>query len=104
MKNTSHSAIHVWLNESIITEEKAYIHIKDRGFLLGDGIFETCKVQNGQIKFFNEHYERLMHSTNSLLIPFEYERSQLKKMCVDLIKTNWLENESASMRIDLEAL
>ncbi len=93
--------MYIILDERIIAEEKAYIHIKDRGFLLGDGLFETCKVQNGQIEFFDEHYERLAHSANALMIPFEYEPSAFKKMCVDLIKINELENNPASMRITL---
>ena len=88
-------------SEEIISEEKANIHIKDRGFLLGDGLFETCKVQNGQIEFFYEHYERLVDSANALMIPFEYESSEFKKMCMDLIKINKLEKESASIRITL---
>lgn len=89
------------INDNIITEEDSYIHIKDRGFLLGDGLFETCKVQNGQIEFFDDHYERLAHSANALMIPFEYEKLVLKKRCVDLIKINGLENKSASIRITL---
>lgn len=36
--------MHLFLNDSMIPEEKASIHIKDRGFLLGDGLFETLKV------------------------------------------------------------
>ena len=93
--------MHVLINDNIITEEKAYIHTKDRGFLLGDGIFETLKVQDGHIEFFEAHYKRLQNSSTALFIPFQYELSTLKKMCLTLIKENGLETGSASMRITL---
>ncbi len=93
--------MNVILNEKIIPEEKAHIHIKDRGFLLGDGLFETCKVQSGHIEFFDSHYERIANSARALLISFEYEKEDLKSKCVELIKKNELETGSASMRISL---
>ncbi|MCX7121681.1 MAG: aminotransferase class IV [Gammaproteobacteria bacterium] len=93
--------MHAFINRTIITEEKAYIHIKDRGFLLGDGIFETLKVQNGHIEFFDAHYERLKYSAATLFIQFEYEADFLKNICLKLLKKNKLENGIASIRITL---
>lgn len=95
--------MHILINGDIITEEEAYIHIKDRGFLLGDGVFETLKVQDGQIEFFEAHYERLKNSAAALFILFPYECNILKKMCLELIRENGFENcgSSASMRITL---
>ena len=93
--------MHVLINDHIISEEKAYIHIKDRGFLLGDGVFETLKVQNGHIEFFEAHYERLKDSAITLFIPFDYNTSTLKTMCLALIKENKLDHSIASMRITL---
>ena len=93
--------MHVFINDCIIPEEKAYIHIKDRGFMLGDGIFETCKVQNGHIEFFREHYNRLLDSANALFIPFHYKFDELKKICHELIEANDLMNKTSAMRITL---
>ena len=39
----------VLLNKKFIEEEKATISIKQRACLFGDGIFETCRVENGKI-------------------------------------------------------
>lgn len=93
--------MYVLINDHIISEEKAYIHIKDRGFLLGDGIFETLKIQNGCIEFFDAHYERLKYSANTLFIPFHYNANELKTMCLALVKENDLTHSIASMRITL---
>ena len=93
--------MYVFLNNEIISDEKPYIYIKDRGFLLGDGIFETIKVQNGQIVFFDEHYRRLENSAKFLSIPMPYSQSSLKESCTTLIKKNNLYDSSAAMRITL---
>lgn len=45
------------------------IAISDRGLQYGDGVFETIKIQNGQPRFISQHYQRLQHSCNRLLIP-----------------------------------
>lgn len=93
--------MHVFINDCIIPEEKAYIHIKDRGFLLGDGIFETCKVQNGHIEFFDAHYKRLFDSAKTIFIPLNFSADALKKICQELVIKNKLMNKTAAMRITL---
>lgn len=93
--------MHISINGTIITEEKAYIHIKDRGFLLGDGIFETCKVQNGHIQFFDEHYSRLEDSAKKLFISFNYSAEEIKKICDQLIQINNLGSDDSVIRITL---
>lgn len=93
--------MHLFLNDSIIPEEKASIHIKDRGFLLGDGLFETLKVQNGHIEFFDTHYKRLSDSAKAIFIPLNFSADALKKICQELIIKNELINKTAAMRITL---
>ena len=39
----------VWLNGVFCTAESARIDIRDRGFTLGDGVFETLRVKDGRI-------------------------------------------------------
>ena len=38
----------LWLNGNLVPAEEAQIDPRDRGFLLGDGVFETIRPQNGQ--------------------------------------------------------
>lgn len=58
-----------WLNGSFLDGEIA-IHIADRGFLLGDGVFETLLVERGAPAFLDEHLARL--------------KSGLKTLCMEL--------------------
>lgn len=49
----------VYLDHAFISEEEAKISCFDRGFLLGDGVYATLKVENGSPLFLERHLERL---------------------------------------------
>lgn len=72
----------------------------DRGFLLGDGLFETIKVENGHLLFFQEHYHRLATSALKLEIPFKFSLLELKGQCKRLLEINRFLT-TASLRITL---
>lgn len=72
----------------------------DRGFLLGDGLFETIKVENKHLLFFQEHYQRLATSALKLEIPFELSLIELKGQCRRLLEINRFA-KTASLRITL---
>ena len=53
---------------------------ENRGFLYGDGFFETLIVKNGQLQFFEDHYERMSYAAYQLnLNPFP-SVNRLKKL------------------------
>lgn len=91
----------VFINEQFFNEREAFIPVNDRGFLLGDGLFETLKSVNGKIAFFNHHYDRLKASAEFLNIPLNYTEEQLKEICLELLKLNHLINHSCAIRITL---
>lgn len=49
----------VWLDGKIVAQEEAHISVMDRGFLLGDGLFETILIQEGRPFDLEAHLERL---------------------------------------------
>lgn len=59
---------YVYLNGEYILENEASISINDRGFLFGDGVFSTLKVDEGKIEFFKPHVKRLAASCRELNI------------------------------------
>lgn len=48
---------------------EAGVPIHDRGFLLGDGVYDTCRVFEGSYFRFEEHARRLHDSADVLAIP-----------------------------------
>jgi branched-chain amino acid aminotransferase len=89
----------VVLNKELIDESKASISIWDRGFLLGDGIFETLKFADGQIEFLEEHWSRLKNSSEVTGINIPLSQTEAESLIRDLVKANEL--DSAAIRLTL---
>lgn len=60
----------VWLNGALLDEEAARISPFDRGFLLGDSVFETLRVYRGRAHALGEHLARLKGSCDATRLPF----------------------------------
>lgn len=52
----------VHLNGKLLPEGRAHISINDRGFLLGDGVYETLRVYRGRPFLLDDHLKRLSAS------------------------------------------
>jgi len=53
-------------NFKILPIENTYLSVLDRGFLLGDGLFETIRAYSGDLPFWHPHIERLKASMEQL--------------------------------------
>ena len=53
-------------NGDLISNDQPIFKISNRVFKYGDGIFETLKIANSKIIFFDDHYFRLMASMRML--------------------------------------
>ena len=60
----------IWRN-GIIVDSLGAINADDRGVTLGDGVFETIAVINGEPLRLDKHISRLSHSAAVLGIPFD---------------------------------
>ncbi len=57
-----------------------HIHILDRGLQYGDGLFETLRVQSGQVPLWSYHWQRLQKGCQRLAIPVPEENILLQEM------------------------
>lgn len=55
-----------WLDGQIVNADQAHIALTDRGFTLGDGLFETLLWTGHDIRFFDDHMARLSASAAKL--------------------------------------
>jgi len=78
----------VFLNGQFVPEEQAVVPVNDRGFLYGDGLFETMRVFNGRPFRKAQHLERMVRGANYLKIPMPYTAKQLQHFAEDLIEQN----------------
>jgi branched-chain amino acid aminotransferase len=70
----------------VIQDSDLQLTVSNRSFLYGDGIFETLKIVNNKILFFEDHYFRLMASMRivrmeiPMIFTMEYLEEQILKL------------------------
>lgn len=91
----------VYLNNQFVDAKDAVIPITDRGILLGDGVFETLRVDEGFIEGFRFHYRRFEASALIMGIPMPQTRSAIGKIVLQLLEKNNLFDKQAVVRMTL---
>ncbi len=76
-------------NGEIIEAGKIPLNSRNRSFRYGDGLFETIRIVEGKICFFNDHFDRLQDGFKVLeLSNFRFSKSQLLDHLNHLISLN----------------
>ena len=78
----------VFLNGEFVPEQRAVVSIFDRGFLYGDGLFETIRVFNGKPFRWTHHLERLQRGAAYLKINAPFSVDALRGFADELVRKN----------------
>ncbi len=89
----------VFLNGNFLPEADAVVPLNDRGFLLGDGLFETIRVAQGRPFRLAQHLERLARGADFLKIKLPFTAKEIQKFAGELIGKNNLPD--AVLRVTL---
>jgi len=77
-----------YLNGEIVPESKATISIRDRGFLLGDAVFDTTRTFGHKIFRLEEHLDRLFRSLKYLRIDPGMTKDDLANLTMQVLEAN----------------
>jgi branched-chain amino acid aminotransferase len=91
--------VRVWLNGDLVEGGAARIDPSDRGFLLGDGLFETMRASGGVVPLLSRHLARLRTAAASLELPVPSADEAIAAACRDLLAANGLDD--AALRLTL---
>ncbi len=92
----------VWLNGELLDADSARIDPSDRGFLLGDGVFETMAARDGKIVFADLHFDRLARGAKALEMALPYSVSDLNAAITSLLEeTGRTDSNRAAVRLTL---
>lgn len=91
----------VYMNGAFIEESTARIAPSDRGFTLGDGVFDTLRAEDGVPQHAEQHFRRLLGHAAQLHIPVKQTAADLTAMAQELLLQNKLAAGSASVRTTL---
>ncbi|WP_299365564.1 aminotransferase class IV [Winogradskyella sp.] len=91
-------------NGNLTEDVSSKITSENRGYKYGDALFETLKVVNGSIFFWEDHYFRLMASMRIMRmeIPMHFTMEFLEAEILKTVEANHLANASARVRLNVD--
>lgn len=78
----------VYLNGEFLPADKAQVSVYDRGYLLGDGVYEVIPVYAGKAFLLERHLQRLQNSLHGVRIENPHSNEQWTQIIEDLIAKN----------------
>ena len=91
----------IFLNGRLTTSVEARIDPADRGFLLGDGVFETLSCLAGRPVFLDRHLKRLTDGADALGIPPLLGADRIAEAVLETLAASDLARSDAVVRITL---
>jgi len=84
--------------------ENTQLALENRGYTWGDALFETLKVVNSKILFWEDHYFRLMASMRILRmeIPMTFTMEFLEQEILNTIQANNLSSSAVKVRFNVD--
>lgn len=82
----------IWINGRLCNRKEAKVSVFDRGFLYGDGVFETMRSYAGAVFMLTRRLERLFNALGFLKIRPPYSRTDLEKAIYRTLSANGLKN------------
>lgn len=84
----------VYLNGAFVPKEEAFVSVDDRGFLLGDGVYEVAPFYEGVPFYLDRHLRRLRRSLDAIRVDFD--TAGLEETLRRLVALNELERADRS--------
>ena len=81
-------SIKVYVNGDIVHRDQAKVSVFDSGFLLGDGIWESFRLDNGKLAFESQHMYRLRESAKALDMDLGMTDQEILNAIYDTIQAN----------------
>ncbi len=90
-------------NGEIVKDEMATLSFKNRGYNYGDALFETIRVINGEVIFWEDHYFRLMSGMRIMRmeIPMSFSPEYLEKRILAVVEQSGLSHKPARVKINV---
>src|SRR3990172_4583331 len=89
----------IFLNDKIVKDTEGLLSTLDRGFLYGDGLFETLRAYEKKPFRLEDHVTRLSNSAQYFNIPFRYTSQQIRQIIEQLLAANNLQDAYIRMTL-----
>ena len=78
----------VYINGEIVPESEAKVSIQDRGFKMGDAVFDNTRTFNGQVFKVREHLDRLYRSCKYLRLDPGMSKDRMAELTHEIVDAN----------------
>jgi branched-chain amino acid aminotransferase len=82
------ASILIDVNGELKPRGEAVVSVFDSGFMLGDGVWEGLRVQNGRLAFLDRHLDRLFEGAKAIAMDIGLSREALTKRLYDTLAAN----------------
>ena len=80
--------IFININGTLLRRNEAKISVFDRGFLLGDGVWEVIRVHKSKQVFIYEHLNRLFNSAKGISLNIKLSKAQIIQQIYKVLNIN----------------
>ena len=89
----------LYLNGEFGPLAEGRVPVEDRGFQLGDGVYEVIKVMNGRPVWLSDHLDRLRRSLGALRLTDALKEHDLDSVLPDLVARSGLDDGSIYVQV-----
>ena len=82
------AGILIWINGQLKPRGQAMVSVFDSGFVLGDGVWEGLRVQDGHPLFLAEHLDRLYEGARALMLDIGMNRAEVRAALYQTLAAN----------------
>lgn len=94
------SAMEVFfVNGSFCAREAAKVSVLDRGFVMGDAIYEVVRVHDGVLPLWRSHYGRMKAGLGALGITMPMDEAGFGSLCMELAQRNEVRSGTVYLQI-----
>ncbi len=89
----------VYVNGRYAPYFEAVVHVEDRGFQFGDGVYEVIEVRDGALIDATRHLDRLTRSLRELSMPLPMARGALAHVIRETVRRNRVKEGTAYLQV-----
>lgn len=95
--------LYIDFNKHFIPEKEAIVTAENRAFRYGDGLFETMRWMDGDIRLLSHHVSRLQEGMRMLQLehPAVFDAHFIRSRAAELIRKNGLEGQHVRVRLQV---
>lgn len=92
LEDSRNESVCIYINGDILPRKDAKISVFDSGYLVGDGVWEACRLHKGVLVFLNLHLDRLWKAANTVGMDVPFSREELTKELWKILNANKMED------------